>query len=338
MRSIGGLASIARTRSATTPGLCVSQRSPLPRMRPVTVPGRARGSSPLSARSRCGRRAPGCRWRPRTSGRSCRRSSHLGQQENGASGSTGEGLIRHASGTPGFPRPGDASRWSRLGTIGKPDRPSASPQPESARRAPRPPVYPNGSGPPAGRSSLQSSVTASSAVRMTPSATVRSAVSTSSCIQSFSFAPSVTDPPFLTVIVFGPFLGALPRRVCRAPTRGRRDAEPPASARVNGLSVSAVFQTTHLGGSYPVPGARPSSDRVPIHCRAVSRGRRAMAVTGPGMRGLPRGRGKALVGPLRGSNLHREPGRAHGPALAGWSWSAAGRRDRHGRRSAETRS
>ena len=240
-----------------------------------------------------------------------------GQQENGASGSTGEGLIRHASGTLG-------SALARLGS----QTASASPQPESARRAPRPPVYPNGSGPPA---RCSPSVTA--LVRRQDDAERHCSVGR----VDLNLHPVLLVRPQRngTAVHDRDRPWPVPRH---APTRGRRDAEPPASARVNGLSVSAVFQTTHLAGSHPVPGARPSSDTVPIHCRAVRRGRRAMAVTGPGMRSLPRDRVKAVVGPLRGSNLHREPGRAHGPALAGWSWSAARRQDRHGRRSAETRS
>ena len=71
-----------------------------------------------------------------------------------------------------------------------------------------------------------------------------------------------------------------------------------------------------------------------VECRfagkQVSRGSgRAMAIRR--CRGVPRPR----VGSMRwsgryGDQQHPEPGRAHGEALAGWSWSAGGRRrDRH---------
>ena len=94
------------------------------------------------------------------------------------------------------------------------------------------------------------SATASSDVRMTASATVRSAVATSSRVQSFSYGPrsSETNPPALTLIVLGSLIGALPRRVHRAPTHGqsRRRAsragprqQSPSSASPAGAATTA---------------------------------------------------------------------------------------------------
>ena len=107
---------------------------------------------------------------------------------------------------------------------------------------------------------------------MIPSATVPSAVANSTRVQSFSSGArsSETDPPFLTLIVRGSSIGALPRRVRPAPTTCCRDAEPPAPAPRQRLVVRS-FSGPSTRGSQRAP-RRSHLRRRPV-ARTLHRGR-----------------------------------------------------------------